>query len=372
MNTTVLPEIRSPTRTSDLQLILYEKQRRENVAKEFDKKRQNLESEFRKFDEEFEAETKLNRQKYMLNIFKKITAYEEDIKALQSSIHHQENRLQHNSLSATSKLREIETKHQRIIEEQQKKLLEQQMRQLLEERNQIESIFNQCLQSLIAIEAHHKNDQILHTIKHDLQTIKTILQNMDFLLNNRDLRNIDLKSAHGLKQEVLRLQTQITSNIEAVKRNKMKSEESKASDQRNDTQNVIQVTTTQVTPSLSLSREQVSHQSQSVDVIREYLKLQKISNDFDESFKRFATESGFKQKKNDLQLFVKTTINTISSESVEHIKDKLNRLSQLFSEKPVESSGRQVKCSHSDGSLPFAMSLASKMFIVSLSLVTIT
>jgi hypothetical protein len=62
---------------------------------------------------------------------------------------------------------------------------------------------------------------------------------------------------------------------------------------------------------------------------------------------------------------VKTTINTISCESVDHVRDKLNRLTSLFSEKDVEYGGKQISCSKKDASLNFCISLASKMFIVS-------
>ena len=343
------------SKSSDYEIVLFEKQRKENVAQEFNKKRQSLESEFRKFDEEWETEMRLIRQKYMLRHIKKLNVYEEECKALKKTITNKQISVQSN-LSANSKLKEIEAKHLRLLEEQQKKQLEAKQKQLLAERNEIEAIFTQCLQSSLTIEIDNKNDQILHTIKHELQTMNAILQNIDLILNKHELSDVDLKNVQNLKQEVHSLHGQIMTNIMAVKQNKQEPAP-KAIDQRKDEHKVIEV----ITPAVKSAIPVV----QSIDIIREYLKLQKMSNDFEDSFKRFTTDNSFKQRKNDLQLFVKTTINTISSESVEHIRDKLNRLTQLFSERAVEYSGRQIKCSHNDGSLAFCMSLTSKMFIVS-------
>ncbi|CAG2110535.1 unnamed protein product [Medioppia subpectinata] len=125
------------------------------------------------------------------------------------------------------------------------------------------------------------------------------------------------------------------------------------------------VETTHCSVSSGIPSNQSNSMSDCVDnkAFKDYLNLQKFSNDFENSFQSFVSETKFKQKRNDLQLFVKTTINTISCESVEHIRDKLNRLTQLLSEKNVEYGAKQMKCCANDGSLNFCISLTSKMFV---------
>ncbi|CAG2181518.1 unnamed protein product, partial [Oppiella nova] len=187
--------------------------------------------------------------------------------------------------------------------------------------------------------------------------MKGLLQSIDMLSTKPDLSDSDVISAQNLKLEVIRIKERLVADIERLRHSTQEPLEL-----RSNTQNPSVI---EATDPILINTIESQSMSGSVDnkAFKEYLNLQKYSNEFENSFQSFVSETKFKQKRNELQLFVKTTINTISCESVEHIRDKLNRLTQLFSEKSVESGGKQISCSAKDGSLNFCISLASKMFV---------
>ena len=339
---------------NDFELILYEKQRKESVVQELDKKRLNLESEFKKCEEEFEEENKLIRQKYAIEISRRINSLRDDYKALEESLLSKDSSFETNSMTvnSNSKLKEIESKHQFLVKEQHKKQSELRRKQLIVYRNECESVVKSCVQLSNQLESDLKNDQYFHTLKQELNSMNGLLQSIDFLINKSDLSDSDINCAQNFKIQINELKDKLFSNINQLK------QKTKPIDCKPIAEN----------SKSNISEERKSDSiSKFVDTnaFKNYLRLQTFSNDFENSFQSFVKENNFKQKRNELQLFVKTTINTISSESVEHIRDKLNRLTQLFSEKTVEYGGKHIKCNSKDGSLNFCMSLTSKMFIVS-------
>jgi hypothetical protein len=194
------------------------------------------------------------------------------------------------------------------------------------------------------------------------------VQSIDVLLTKTDLTNFDVSNVQNFKMTANHMKNKIVSDIDNEKRN-IQQKQSQSLSISNAPIIPIDNNNVYVTPesNQNSSIDSSNALSEFVDyqAFKDYLNLQKFSNDFENSFKSFITESKFKQKKNDLQLFVKTTINTISCESVDHVRDKLNRLTLLFNEKNVEYGGKQISCSKKDASLNFCISLASKMFIVS-------
>ncbi|XP_054168233.1 mRNA export factor GLE1-like [Oppia nitens] len=344
---------------TELDLINYEKQRQELVSQELNKKINNLNTEFNKHKEEFDEELKLIRQKYTLDAIKRINSFADDYKALKDSISNKQMSFEGNSVTASSKLKEIESKQQMLIEEQLRKQTEVRRKQLAIIRSDMLSAITSVEQFCNNLNNVIKNDQYFHLPKQEFNSMNGLLQTIDKLMTKPVLSESDFENAQNLKSNVIRIQKKIVSDIEILK------------------QNINQQKVNQVKPIAEVSAESViktnetssesktDTMSEFVDIkaFKHYLTLQKQFNDFETSFQTFTNDPRFKQKKNELTLFVKTTINTISCESVDHIRDKLNRLTILFNEKSVEYGGKQISCSQKDGSLNFCISLTTKMFI---------
>lgn len=67
------------------------------------------------------------------------------------------------------------------------------------------------------------------------------------------------------------------------------------------------------------------------DDLKLYIEMRKYKIDLEESIKPFTNDPQYKQYRSNLTLFIKTTVNSLSSNSQEHIRDKIDRYSRLFS-----------------------------------------
>jgi hypothetical protein len=353
---------------NEIDLLLYEKERQELVRIKIEEHIKEIESISKEYDEQIEEELRLIRQRYILAAIKKTNAFEDEYKALKDAMISKQINFDDNSMSASFKLKEIESKHQLLVEEQEKKQQEIRRKQILSLRTEIDSIVQNVIDLSNSTENDLRNSELFQSIKHEIHSLISLVQSIDVLLTKTDLTNFDVSNVQNFKMTANHMKNKIVSDIDNEKRN-IQQKQSQSLSISNAPIIPIDNNNVYVTPesNQNSSIDSSNALSEFVDyqAFKDYLNLQKFSNDFENSFKSFITESKFKQKKNDLQLFVKTTINTISCESVDHVRDKLNRLTLLFNEKNVEYGGKQISCSKKDASLNFCISLASKMFIVS-------
>ncbi len=353
---------------NEMDLLLYEKERQESVRIKIEEHIKEIESISKEYDEQIEEELRLIRQRYILAAIKKTNAFEEEYKALKDAIICKQINFDDNSMSASFKLKEIESKHQLLVEEQEKKQQEIRRKQILSLRAEIDSIVQNVIDLSNSTENDLINSELFQSIKHEIHSLISLVQSIDVLLTKTDLTNFDVSNVQNFKMTANHIKNKIVSDIDNEKRN-IQQKQSQSLSISNAPIIPIDNNDVHVMPesNQNSSIDSSNALSEFVDyqAFKDYLNLQKFSNDFENSFKSFITESKFKQKKNELQLFVKTTINTISCESVDHVRDKLNRLTLLFNEKNVEYGGKQISCSNKDASLNFCISLASKMFIVS-------
>jgi hypothetical protein len=353
---------------NEIDLLLYEKERQEMVRIKIEEHVKEIESISKEYDEQIEEELRLIRQRYILAAIKKTNAFEDEYKALKDAMISKQINFDDNSMSASFKLKEIESKHQLLVEEQEKKQQEIRRKQILSLRTEIDSIVQNVINLSNSTENDLRNSELFQSIKHEIHSLISLVQSIDVLLTKTDLTNFDVSNVQNFKMTANHMKNKIVSDIDNEKRN-IQQKQSQSLSSSNAPIIPIDNNDVYVTPesNQNSSIDSSNALSEFVDyqAFKDYLNLQKFSNDFENSFKSFITESKFKQKKNDLQLFVKTTINTISCESVDHVRDKLNRLTLLFNEKNVEYGGKQISCSKKDASLNFCISLASKMFIVS-------
>lgn len=75
-----------------------------------------------------------------------------------------------------------------------------------------------------------------------------------------------------------------------------------------------------------------------------------------------------KKRRTDMQIFIRSTINVISSSSTSHLKEQLRKLLYLFNGEMVmkEGGGTRIKCQKTDYSFHFAINNAAKHFVVNI------
>lgn len=97
--------------------------------------------------------------------------------------------------------------------------------------------------------------------------------------------------------------------------------------------------------------------------IKEFSRIQNVLESSREAFNELNTNSGLRQFKTQLNLFIRTQINSISNSDSQHINTKTKLLTNLFTGQKVNFQDRIIDASqHPQGCL-FSMDLAAQTFV---------
>lgn len=100
-----------------------------------------------------------------------------------------------------------------------------------------------------------------------------------------------------------------------------------------------------------------------INAIKEFSRIQNVLDSSREAFNDLNVNSGLKQFKTQLNLFIRTQINSISNSDSQHINTKTRLLTDLFIGKRVHFQDRIIDASqHPQGQL-FSMDLAAQTFV---------
>lgn len=342
----------------DVQLDNYEKQREESVQRRVESVSNELNMKSEHLFQSIENEMRNIQKKYLLQTIVKQKQYEEEYQQLLQELEcmKQSHSVAAESLTKSSnlKLKEIEEKHKQLLREE--KLKQQQRdeccRRIADYRHACATILAQC------------DQQLSSTPDDNLQLLRTKLvgysQDLEFLaLSKSEFSPDDVTLAESLYNQSLLVQENFVSQLEVIVA-------SKATPPSPPSPVVKPLTPASPGPSKQPEPKQPLTPKTELSSRNIYVKYQVELVKFEEDCRAFAENPANRDRKNQIQLLIRTTINTICNVSIEHLKDKLNRLLQLFSGKTVQNKGKQLSCKGQDYSLQFAINTAVKAFLVGL------
>ena len=355
----------------NIELEVYEKQREEDVKKRVENMCQNLYCKNDSLLENVEDEMRIIQKKYLLMSIKKQKQYEEEYQHLEQELEQMKQKQNNGNAvkSSNLKLLEIEEKHKLLLRQEEKKRQQQEdfRCKLSEYRAQCNNIINECDRKLISFQSNNNSDDIqhLHTLlvscSQDIEML--LLSKSQFTFEDVKFAEERLLQSTIIHEKLCQHQQQIqqrsvppiTTNVSTMN---VPIQEPVA----NVTDNVLVKQKPSVVSSVTKGNDCDNSKQLYITKQMELIK-------FEERCKRFADNSANRERKTQIQLFIRTIINTISNISTEHLKDRLNRLLHLFSEKPFDYKGKRISCSSNDYSLDFAMNIAVKSFLVTLILI---
>lgn len=331
-----------------VEILKFEEERQQNVKEAVECRQKENETFLEETEQQAEEEIRMIRQRYALALMKLMNEYKSDYESLQHNINAKQALMQKElSTSATHKLKEIESKHKLIVAEQEKKIQEGYKQELMNVKKELDKIAKDIKENLKSVEIDIKSPAFLQTIQTHQHNLNQITQNVDILLSKSRIEDNEVAQFKTYKLIAEKIEKEI---LTAIERNK---------------------TTQQLISQKPLEeKQQPFPEKDSVNDfqekdLRNYLELQKFLNDFEESLTQFVNVTEFKTYRNSLQQFVKTTINTIASGSVDHLRDKLNRLKFLFEGKTLEFQEKRIDCKGHKDALNFCLITAAKTFVVS-------
>lgn len=330
-------------------LTMYEEERLEEVEARAAAYASGVSEYLMEVEEETENEIIEIRRKHYEAVIDRLNEYQNEYRRMMSevlgrlSIVHEE--------SASVKLKEIENKHKQQLQEKEQKHQDQIRNQLLSSKEAVESgVVN--VQEFFT--THLLESQSYHTLIEDVQQKMFNFRNkIDALLSQKlteDLVNEGKRIEVGCRSFVAEIPSRFEdilaehkSRMEAKEKEKKKEIEAKA----------VSVPEVKNIPPSKIS------------FLKEYLNQQTVLKEFENGLKEFIDDTRMKPYRLNLQQFIRTNINAISTGSDDHLKQKYRNLCQLFDGRCISFQDKIIKATDHPKAVDFCMSFAAKTFIVS-------
>ncbi|KAI1293636.1 Nucleoporin GLE1 [Halotydeus destructor] len=325
------------------ELEMFEKARIEKVREEVESRANELYSNVREMEEEAEEVMRAIRQKHLLSTLNRIKAYKVEHEAFMTELTNQQLQLKSDNVSI--RLREIENKHKQVIAEREKLTHEQNSKLIQQVKSNVDSISNELVSALKPYLSSN-DPRVQNCAKQPEALIEKASAIISQLSNKQLLTTEDVNLAETVRTE-----------LNALKHN---------------LPNILKNTTVSSQP-LNVQIVSPPRQADSVSsgkvlkipdhCLKEYVGHHEFLNQFDKNLEQFIADPAVKAYRLTLQQFIRTTINTISSGSNEHLKDKYRRLSSLLEGNVLEFQEKRFKATDHPESLNFCISFAVKTFL---------
>ena len=329
---------------------MYEEERLEEVEARAAAYASDISDYLMEVEEETENEIIEIRRKHYEAVIDRLNEYQNEYRRMMSevlgrlSIVHEE--------SASVKLREIENKHKQQLQDKEQKHQDQLRSQVLSSKEAVESGIVNVQEFLTT---HLVESQSYHTLIEDVQQkMLNFRSKIDALLSQtltEDLVNEGKRVEFDCKSFV----AEIPSRFEGILAEHKSWVEAKEKEAR-----PVSVPAVKNIPPSRLS------------FLKEYLNQQTVLKEFEDGLKGFIDDTRMKPYRLNLQQFIRTNINAISTGSDDHLKQKYRNLCQLFDGKGISFQDKIIKATDHPKAVDFCMSFAAKTFIVSFPLLKAT
>ncbi|KAH9423836.1 Nuclear pore complex nucleoporin component [Dermatophagoides pteronyssinus] len=295
---------------TDIELKNYEKQKKIEVIQRLEQQQRKWNEKNESMMKKYEDQMRMIQKKYLLESMRFQKKYDEEIQQLQEEL---DNSIRPQSISSVSanddinnenkkrnlKLKEIEEKHRILLKEKQNEL-RMQINVSKEKINNSIRMFDDCLKEF-------PNDDDLN---HQRNIAKLLEQDIESIESNNEMivqPVINNNNADNAQENIVKNKFQSSHNI--------------------------------------------------------YIEYQSKLLKFENLCQQFQDNELKKPLRTALQLYVRSIINTISNISVEHLREKVSRLLNLFGQKYFEHRGKKIHISDTDYSYHFAINTAVRIIL---------
>ncbi|UXI15010.1 hypothetical protein NH340_JMT00953 [Sarcoptes scabiei] len=340
----------------------YEQRREFDVQKKVEEKKQEWDEKQELFAKQCEEQMKMIEKKFLLESMHQLKAYEKEYEQLENNFN-KINFGKKNNLESQQnrgiKMKEIEEKQKLLIRQKElKKLQQMQYLQKFDSyRKEIDEIRRNYETYLKEKKVLISQDRIEHyrnlMIGFDQDIEVMLLSKKEFQTSDVEFCENKLQQCKNNFEEFVQQNEQIKTN-ESIKLESNKSViENKIIDGQ---EKYAQTPSNHQTKSNTISK---ASKSSSMVFINMQTKLLK----FEEFCQKFFDDQSKKQIRASIQIYIRSIINTICNISVEHLREKLLKLLNLYQRKQFEQNGQSISISEADFSYHFAINTAVKHFI---------
>lgn len=260
--------------------------------------------------------------------------------------------------SVKSKLEKVEKERLAI----QTEIFKRRSKKLKEHLAEIESVHNEFSSRLK--ERNVPEDEI-----ESFKKIKLFKQKFELLLQKTTVENLNETILHEAKQQLLDPVLKLAENLntelgeyELRAKSKSAAAAAAAAEKEKAVKETKAATAKEKKADPSRSEDHAGFIS--VDDLKLYVELRKYKISLEESLKAFSSDDRYKKYRSELTLFVKTTTNTLSSNSAEHIRDKIERYVRLFGRQTVDYRDKPLSVNDHPDALNFCFYHAANSFLV--------
>lgn len=255
--------------------------------------------------------------------------------------------------SVKSKLEKVEQERLAI----QTEIFKRRSKKLKEHYAEIESIHTEFSGRL-------KERNVPEDAIESFKKIKQIKQKFELLLQNTTVENLNETTLHEAKQQLLDPVLKLAENLNS----ELEEYEKKAKSQKAAVEKEKAVKETKAAAAKEKQADQSKSEDHdgfiSVDDLKMYVELRKYKISLEESLKAFKEDDRHKKYRSELTLFVKTLTNTLSSNSAEHIREKIEKFSALFSRQTVNYRDKPLSANEHPDALNFCFHQAANSLLV--------
>lgn len=331
------------------ELSLYEVKRSENVEASAYSYASDVSDYLMEMEDETEDEIIEIRKKHYNAVIERLNNYQDEYRTMMNEV------LGRLSLvaeeSASVKLRQIQTKHRQQLEEKERKYQDDLTSRILTSKREVESEISKVQQfftsNMVESQPYHA------LIEEAEQTLVGFHDRFDSLLSQK-LSEDSVDEAKRISDECKSFVAKIPSKSKGI------IEEYKSLTKAKDI--APQITAVESSTQSLFSN---SPSNTSLSSLKQYLEQQTALGEFESALKDFVDDSKIKPYRLNLQQYIRTNINAISTGSDEHLKQKYRNLCQLFDGRSINFQDKVIKATSHPKALEFCMSFAAKTFIVS-------
>ena len=338
------------------QLSLYENQFKKRTENKINNLVSNLSSHLNEINEESNIKMSEIRQNFFISKLKWLEKYNHEWDDLFNQILSKSASNYDIDESVKSKLAKVENDRIQI----QNEIFKRRLKKLKDYFIEIETVFNDLSSKI-------KEKNVIADELQSFKKIRSCKQKFEILLQKSTVDNLNDKIVLEAKQQLVHPILQLANTIkleleehflkqEELNKSKKAEEDKKV---KEDKKRIESKKEAKVTP------KEDHNGFASLDDLKYYIELRKFKINLEESIKQFSQDANYKQYRSNLSLFIKTTVNTLSSNSQEHIRDKIERYTRLFSGQIVQYRDQQLSINQHQDAFYYSIYHTANSFLVS-------
>ncbi|KAH9517024.1 Nuclear pore complex nucleoporin component [Dermatophagoides farinae] len=357
---------------TDIELKNYEKQKKIEVIQRLEERQREWNEKNESIMKKYEDQMRMIQKKYLLESMRFQKKYDDEIQQLEIEL---ESSTKPQSLSGDDtmgtrkrnlKLREIEEKHKLLLKEKERKQQQQNELKLWlttskEKIDQSVRIFDERLKEFPDDDDLNHQRNVAKLLEQDIEVL---------LLSKNEYTDEDRKFCEDKLGEFLKINEKFSIQFAELKRRQdeiaQKNSTSSSSNLTSEKPISIQ-SSNNINDSMmqTVMNEQENVVKNKFKTSRDlYIDYQSKLIKFENLCQQFQDNESKKPLRTALQLYVRSIINSICNISIEHLREKVSRLLNLFGQKWFEHKGKKISISDADYSYHFAITTTVKIILL--------